>query len=447
MDPKTVLKNYINRILELQDQSQSQGPLTEEELRNVAIDLGMDEGELAFIQQQFEDYKQRAKGFAKYSNWEDAIEEYKQALTLNPIDVECMEEISKGHFERWMRYEKEIDKEEAINFSRRLLEIDPDNEIPLKIISDIKAHENSKPKELPPKNPTKWVATGIVSLLVLGIAAFYFIQSPGKNKDGFMGRKTDSLQQSTAAPIKVKPEVPKLALPVSIDLGTEKGVFDIQVLNAKIDNYGTSYAFKAYGYLEAKEEIEELKVVATLLDKNGQPILPGKSFTLLMGHEANARPGDKVPWDMLIFEESKLSTPIKSVRIEPSQINKVEGSGAYPEPKELGPVVWLQGKPQGHELVFRERRMNITQSGFIKKAYARCEWELENKGLEKYSTVKVRMVWKGKAGQTETETYALSSDFPFLLPGRKVPFGGTFEIGEHIARDFYGYEIHIIEWN
>lgn len=444
MDPKTILKNYIHKILELQDQNQTQSPLTEDELKSVAIDLGMDEGELAFIQQQFEDYKQRARGFGKYFNWEDAIVEYKQALTLNPIDRECLEEIATAYFENWKMYTKEGDKEGAIAYSRRLLNVDPDNEIGLKIISEIKTIENSQKEEDDVQKPVKWLVPGMLAVVALMIAGF-LMNRYINNRPDEPGTAGQSEAQHIPKP--PKEENMKLEIPVEVSKRGQKQDYQIQTLSSKIAEYDASFAYKAYGYVEADVEIEELKVKVSLLDGNGIPILFPEQFTLIRDHEANARPGDKIPWKMLIYEESKLESVVKEIKFEPSQIKLAPGAGSYPDAEDLGPVFWDMEKPKGHELIVRERRMNFTQSNFANKAYVRGEWELENTGQEKYKLIKIRFVWKGKAGQTESTTYALAEDFPFLLPGRKVPFGGTFEVGEHISRDFDGYEIHVSEWD
>ncbi|MCI4669798.1 MAG: hypothetical protein MRZ79_16810 [Bacteroidia bacterium] len=461
MDAKELLKNYINRILELQDKNQSHAPLSEEELKKVALELGLNEGELAFIDQEIEDHKQRGKGFASYENWEDAIEEFKQALTLKPIDQESLGEISRAHYELWKAKSKGEDKEKAISYARNLLDLDPSHEPSLKMISDLKATAEV-PRFVAHKGggrPTAFLAIIALVLFIAIAAGIFVLTTPEAGQPNEqMGQKSDSKAETQSANIPSTPETPntpEVQLPSQGNLGVSVEVFnenyeeafEIIVLSSNLVEYEASFSYKAHGYLVAKQEIDELKVMTTLhLSTNAIP-LPPKEFSLIQSHEANARPGDKIPWDMLIYHKGKFSNPIENISIQPSKVKLNPNISVYPDAREKGEVLWDVPQPEGHELLLRERKLNINNNSLVKKAYARIELELENKGLASYKLVKLKLVWKGKGMQKESTTYALAEQFPFLVPGQKIAFGGTYEIGEEIASDFSGYEVHVIEWN
>ena len=62
-----ILRTYIENVLRLQ-QERDRNALSDDELRQIALDSGMTESDLAYVRQRLEDCLDRGKGFIRYEN-------------------------------------------------------------------------------------------------------------------------------------------------------------------------------------------------------------------------------------------------------------------------------------------------------------------------------------------------------------------------------------------
>ena len=79
------LENYISKILQIQNKKTS--VLKTDDLKEIALDMGMTESDWKSISDTFNAHALRGKGFLEYKNWTDAIKEFEQAHTLNPYNT------------------------------------------------------------------------------------------------------------------------------------------------------------------------------------------------------------------------------------------------------------------------------------------------------------------------------------------------------------------------
>ncbi len=439
MDQKELLKRYINRILELQDKAQIHQDISPEDLREVARELGLDEEDWEMIQKEIADHKARGRGFLRYQNYSDAIAEFEQALILNPIDHETLEQIAQAHLSR---SEKE-DYPQAQAYARRLLDLNPSHEPSLKLISTARQKESKQPSSGLRWGNRSWFVLLPLILVLLGVC---YLRSSGEKEDTMETSQPKAKIKPPQSPEKPKSEI-DLGIPIEFEEAEEERNFKAIPLSSSVSKYKEAFSYKAYGYLEVGNiEVEDLKIRVLLLDEAGNRIAE-KKVDIKSGHTGVARPGDLIPWNILIYKKEELTKELSSLRWAIQEIKQHPGQDSYPPSPVIEEVGWKPSKPEGHELVFRERKLSLREPGNFAQGYVNIELEVENKGLASYRSLKIALKWKGGQASQSSDLYVFTADFPFLTPGRKAICGGTFGLDKALAENFSGYEIEIIEWS
>jgi phage shock protein PspC (stress-responsive transcriptional regulator) len=131
-----MIQAYIQKVLRIQ-QEQKQRPLDEYEMQRIAEELGMSSDDFAFIQKKFKDYLARGQGYSRYEDWDSAIEEFEQAIVLNPSNVDVLYGLANAHKQRWMTRKDKEDFNKAKNYAKRALHIDPDHDASYKLTSEL----------------------------------------------------------------------------------------------------------------------------------------------------------------------------------------------------------------------------------------------------------------------------------------------------------------------
>ncbi|MEO0897216.1 MAG: hypothetical protein AAFY71_12500 [Bacteroidota bacterium] len=477
MNQEELLKSFINRVLHLQDQEDSKHTLSQEDLKAVAMDLGLDEEDWQTIQLEFQRHVERGLGFKKFSNWEDAIAEFQQALMLNPTDPQCLEEISQAYYASFKSSGKESEKEKAVTFARRLLDHDPSHEPSLRLISEAKkpvGRTFSSPIQQKRKNSVIYLTSMLVGAVIFSTSIIWWNAQnkmmPEKNES----QKTDVVPAPQSSTTENKRQVPAskeevnqqleqaegdvlfgqesfLNIPIRFRRNAQSRGIELEPIHSAMSIYSNSstpsFSYKAAGYLNFKGvSVKKIEAKFSLLDEEGY-VMAEKIKELKAGYKPATRGGDKTTWDLLMFEKKELPKEVALVQVEIKSAEATNEFDTYPPTKLISNIQWDEGKPKGHELLFRERTFNLDKSNtFVKQKYARLGVEVENTGSATYESVKVLLEWQGEDDSDESETYIVSGSYPFFKPGMKLVFGGTYQMSEKTAASFKGYKIHIISW-
>ncbi|TAF64464.1 MAG: tetratricopeptide repeat protein [Cytophagales bacterium] len=173
-----ILEAYIQKVLEIQQQQQSQG-LSSEDLAEIARNMGIPENELENARSA---YLTRGQGFLKYGNWEDAIKEFQQLLILNPNNSEVLYNIAVAYAGLYEQNHRDKDKEQAIKYAQIALQIRPDYEAAIKLISTLKkttqqtGYQQAYPNyQTYSKTPTNNQKTALITFIVVVIALSTFV--------------------------------------------------------------------------------------------------------------------------------------------------------------------------------------------------------------------------------------------------------------------------------
>ncbi|NBC16343.1 MAG: hypothetical protein GVY18_03395 [Bacteroidetes bacterium] len=177
-EDELILQDYISRLLELQDERGTF--LEEDDLKTTAQDLGLTEEEMQKVEAAVEAHEKRGANFAKYNRWDDAIDEYRQAVALAPFDKELALGLARAYQGRWQKLGRAADREEAARYARRAIDLDADYAEPFRLLEEldrqpIRATTSSSTTPSKVVLSTILLAGGLIALVVLAILLLFVV--------------------------------------------------------------------------------------------------------------------------------------------------------------------------------------------------------------------------------------------------------------------------------
>ncbi len=129
------IENYIQRVTELSQLGQKIP--SGEELDKIASELGITEAEIISAKKLSEDHFIRAQGYCNLRHWDDAIEELREAVAFNPLNLEMLHLLALAHFGRWHDKHQRQDEQQIKMRIKQCLEIKPDHETSLNLLANL----------------------------------------------------------------------------------------------------------------------------------------------------------------------------------------------------------------------------------------------------------------------------------------------------------------------
>ena len=135
-DDESILQDYLARLMTMQDQREDW--LEEADLKMAAQDLGLSDADLERLAATTEAHRTRGRSFAERGLWDEAVEEYRQAATLNPFDAEATYELARAYLGRWHKTGDALDHDTAERYAHRTLQLDPEHAASYKVLKELK---------------------------------------------------------------------------------------------------------------------------------------------------------------------------------------------------------------------------------------------------------------------------------------------------------------------
>lgn len=213
-----ILRRYIEKIVRLQ-REREQEEISENDLRQIAVEAGMSDADLAYAEERLLEYLDRGNGFIRYGNWDRAITELDQAATLAPSNTTVLNALANAHWNRFLLRATEEDRDTAVRYAERTLRIDPRNDPALRLLSTIHRGGEKPPVPVVPgmhmarKRSTVGIALGVaVAMLGAGIA-LWLASAPSENSSA------PPAIEEAAPPAVTAPAPPPPATAVPADTG------------------------------------------------------------------------------------------------------------------------------------------------------------------------------------------------------------------------------------
>ncbi|WP_035727744.1 PspC domain-containing protein [Eisenibacter elegans] len=129
-----IIQAYIEQVLKIQNQ---QTNISELELARIAADLGLSDQDRANIRARFDEYMLRGAGYSRYEDWDSAIEELGQAVTLSPANGEAVYLLANAYKQRWALRKSKDDFSKAKTYAKRAVHINPANENAIRLSAEL----------------------------------------------------------------------------------------------------------------------------------------------------------------------------------------------------------------------------------------------------------------------------------------------------------------------
>ena len=135
-DDESILQDYLARLMTMQDQRQDW--LEEADLKAAAQDLGLSEKDLERLDATTEAHRTRGRSFIERGLWDEAVDAYNQAATLNPFDAEAVHELARAYLGRWRFTGDQADHAAAERYAHRTLQLDPEHSASYEVLQELK---------------------------------------------------------------------------------------------------------------------------------------------------------------------------------------------------------------------------------------------------------------------------------------------------------------------
>ena len=133
------LENFVQKMYEIQF-SQKNKILSNQELKAIALDTGMSENEWIESRQLLKSSEQNGKQHLSVKNWESAIKEFEQAVSLNPYNVETVYGIAHSYFYKWEDTNDVFALGKAQEYADKCLQIRAGYAPAIQLLADIKKY-------------------------------------------------------------------------------------------------------------------------------------------------------------------------------------------------------------------------------------------------------------------------------------------------------------------
>ncbi len=437
---------YMQKILELQKAKSNQS-LSDDELKRIAIDMGLSEAEWDDTRQTIENHFIRGENYAKHHNWKDAIYEFEQVISFYPQHNKAILYLAKAYYHCWKKKPSASLKQQAEHYAKWCLQLDPANNEAAHIISELRKQY----KHIPPKNkytrkgnPIALLAVGIVAFVItiFSISIFIFYKTEKStsqpieelNRNNQLSNKTPSEQvvvTNNSIPVHFKPKAP------ATDMEFQNVVFK---WNNRSNSYYVKLAADIYVNNRFITDID-IKIVVIDLDDNEVIVDFVKP---LQGSKPKVRSGDLIPLYFSEYVENKTLNGIKKVMVT---VENVESEPAKThEPSK--PVIhkWATAKPDNLSFIISERSSNIRNHSQINRVYHTIHLEFKNTGDIDINELVINLEWYDKNANllATKRAYIVSSSSPVLRPAQTRVFGGTWAIENTTVKYIDHYEVAII---
>ncbi len=404
------IQRYVEHALALADRRDDS--LTEDDLIEIARELGLTDDDLARVDQAIDDHVDRGRGYSQHELWDDAIRELESARALAPARVAIAVALAEALVGRWAATDYPDDKLRATALAREALEREPTHPDAYRLLARLSPAEAPARRRPPTAGPRRQGAVAAsITLVAVGIVA-----GVGLNLD----TSTPPHPPLTVPSPPISPAVdePPPFRSSETDLPLEfagpDGI-DIHTLRSRLASYPDRAFYTVWGDIEVTGELElqQLSLKVTLLDADGNPV---KTHTREAWgeHEARLRQGDHGVFSMLLDADRRAV----SARLEVGLSQTVPAKGPYAESPVVEPK-WAAPPPSHLQLEIRERHAGFS-SGVLKgKGFFKATWAFRNAGEVpiRALTYEVNLYDRDNVQLESKRKLATFSSHPPIAPG------------------------------
>lgn len=421
-----IIETYIQRLRSWEE------PLTADSLDTIAQEVGLEPDDLAAVQQKAQDHLERGRSYLEFSCLDEAIDELNQAMALDPLNLEGLQSLTYAYDQRYVKRKHASDKKQAIALAQRCLELDPNGEASVMLISTLEHKVNSRQRLI-------WL--GLAALLVIvgakpimdmlaqraeveQLTQDAIADSQNADSQNLDTDSIESAETSTAADIPITFEQAGLSLDPRL---------------SRLDNYEDASYYTLQGVLlnDSTQEIDALQLNIEYLDQAGDAIATDTK-DVIAENDATVRPGDHHAIDLI----QKTTPELATVRLNVITIDELPAPPSY-DPAPLIPYTWEIQQPPQLDFDLTARSENVNIYDLTDSAYFNAEWAVTNTSDTAIRKLKLQIDFYNQQDDlflSEEILAVYGSDAP-MLPDEVRPV----RVIKSIDKDYERYEVTVVE--
>lgn len=164
------------------DHTIGERPLTLDELKELAISMGLNEEQWQALLVKAEKHLKLADDHLSARNFDEAISEGEQAIAINPYLTNCNAILAKAYMMKWMQNHDPETRKKAEYYARKELVVDPKDQQAVMVLSTINKKAAVLEQDSGARKKMIYVIIGVVVLVIL-IAFFLVSRSVNSEKE------------------------------------------------------------------------------------------------------------------------------------------------------------------------------------------------------------------------------------------------------------------------
>lgn len=441
------LEKFVEKMMLLRNEPQAK-PLSWDELRNIALEVGLSEADWQQVEATLQTHQSRANSFLKFENLDDAIVEFEYCLDLNPYHTATLTQLANIHLLRWHKQNNDNDLARARERANQALALEPTSEAALRILSELKRIEAPKPLSF--KSPV--VLAAALGLVVALVGLFFWLKPSDEPYEVIEEIPYVEPEQATQPP--TESEAPKTAdwqhftepnVPLWWRTDRKAAHLELSIESSEFSDYDNSFAYEFKGFVRPTEDIELGKLVLgfRIINQRGDTVSDAQTAAL-EDYQAAARVGDLIPIDYLYYSKKKLPS-IDRVEVYVAEVLSEPSNGTYAQSpsKEF---TWASPPPPNFGVELRERLLSVSKS-WDNGTQIEVVLEFANSGNSTIEILGFRLLWWDKKGKSvaSDQLYATIRSYSKIRRGQTRIYSGTFGIEQIPFAQFSHYTIEINE--
>ena len=426
-----IIETYIQRLLEWKE------PITADSLKTLAQEVGLGSDDMAAVEQKAQDHLERGQNYLDFDCLDEAIDELTQATTLAPLDFDSLQTLAYAYDQRYGKQKKADDKKQAVALAKRCLEIRPNDEDAVILISALEHEANGRQRLI-------WLSLAAL----LAVVAFRPLMNIITTRSSVEQLSQEALLDADSIPPATELSssetdsaepaiVPASDIPVTFDF--EQAGVTVEPRQSRLDNYKDSsyYTLQAVMHNNSQQEIDALQLQVEYLDSDGE-ILETDSKEAIAEEHATVRPGDHHAFDLI----HKTTPELAAVRLNVITFDQLPAPDVYARETPIS-YTWAAGKVEQPTFALASRTEQVNSYEITDSAYFDAQWTVTNTGDSVIRQLKLQANFYNLAGKlilSEDVLAVYGSDAP-MLPGEVRPL----RVITSIDKDYGRYEVVVLE--
>jgi len=429
-----IIASYVTRVGDIQRTRSD--TLADEELKSIALELGLKPADIARADQAADEHLRRAENYVSHDMFDDAIDQIRAAVVLRPLDSSVIRALAEAYAARWHRENNLNDRDEADRLARQAIDMDPDDQAAFALRKRLQGATRTAPPSRSSAAPAIiaiMVGVGVVFAgltVAIGGSAWFLLSANDPPPPAV------EVLQPVEAPVVAVPTPPG-DVTISFTPSDLLPGAELSPAASELSIYESSWSFKSSGRLlnDSGTVITELKGEILLKDASGN-VVATDVFDVQQDYQAPLRPGEVRGYDSLIYEDSLpagFSAPV-SAELRITEQTHETAAAQYPPDTPVTLSWGAAGPPPGVSVSAAKRTSAYTES-ILDRIHNRAEYVFTvDEGSAAVSMLKVQIEYfdaNGKpirvydiGGNISDEpeiSYVSSTSEPPLEPGEARP--------------------------